>query len=158
MKIRYAHRSDIKNIINLIMELAIYEKLENEVIATPELLEEWAFDKEKCKILLCEIEDKIIGYCIYFYNFSTFLGKAGIYIEDIYITPNMRGNGYGKTLFQEIAKIADEEGCGRIDWNCLDWNQPSIDFYKSLGAIPLDEWTSFRLTEYNIHQLANRKK
>ncbi|NLY19763.1 MAG: GNAT family N-acetyltransferase [Tissierellia bacterium] len=152
--IRNAEKSDIPLIYNFIKELAIYEKMLDEVVATNELLEEWIFEKEIAEVLFA-IEDGVeIGFALFFHNFSTFLGRGGIYLEDLFIIPEHRGKGYGKELFKELAKIAIERGCGRMEWSCLDWNTPSIDFYKSLGAIPMDEWTVYRLSGDTLKKLA----
>ena len=144
-RIRKAGREDIPVVLELIKELAEYEKMSDDVVATPKLLEEWIFDKEKAHVLLGEAEGEIVGMALYFYNFSTFLGRAGIYLEDLYVKPSMRGSGMGKALLTRLARIAVEEGCGRMEWSCLNWNTPSIGFYKSLGAVPMDEWTVYCL-------------
>lgn len=145
-RIRKAERTDIPVVLELIKELAEYEKMSDDVVATPKLLEKWIFDKEKAQVLLGEADGEIVGMALYFYNFSTFLGRAGIYLEDLFVKPSMRGSGMGKALLTQLARIAVEEGCGRMEWSCLNWNAPSIGFYKSLGAVPMDEWTVYRLT------------
>lgn len=145
-RIRKAERTDIPVVLELIKELAEYEKMSDDVVATPKLLEEWIFDKEKAQVLLGEADGEIVGMALYFYNFSTFLGRAGIYLEDLFVKPSMRGSGMGKAQLTQLARIAVEEGCGRMEWSCLNWNAPSIGFYKSLGAVPMDEWTVYRLT------------
>ena len=145
-RIRKAERTDIPVVLELIKELAEYEKMSDDVVATPKLLEEWIFDKEKAQVLLGEADGEIVGMALYFYNFSTFLGRAGIYLEDLFVKPSMRGSGMGKALLTQLARIAVEEGCGRMEWSCLNWNAPSIGFYKSLGAVTMDEWTVYRLT------------
>ena len=145
-RIRKAERTDIPVVLELIKELAEYEKMSDDVVATPKLLEEWIFDKEKAQVLLGEADGEIVGMALYFYNFSTFLGRAGIYLEDLFVKPSMRGSGMGKALLTQLARIAVEEGCGRMEWSCLNWNAPSIGFYKSLGAVPMDEWTVYRWT------------
>ena len=127
--------------------------MSDDVVATPKLLEEWIFDKEKAHVLLGEAEGEIVGMALYFYNFSTFLGRAGIYLEDLYVKPSMRGSGMGKALLTRLARIAVEEGCGRMEWSCLNWNTPSIGFYKSLGAVPMDEWTVYRLAKDVLDEL-----
>jgi len=154
MKIRVANKSDAQIIFDLILELATYEKLADEVCTSVETLEEWIFEKKKANVLIGEVDGKVVGYCLYFYNFSTFLGKAGIYIEDLYVRKAYRHNGYGKMFFKQIARIALEEDCGRIDWSCLKWNTPSIDFYTSMGAIAQDEWVGFRLDSEAIKKIA----
>lgn len=151
---RYATAEDCKTIIEFIKELAAYENMSDDVIATEELLNEWIFEKQKAEVILpCE-DDKPVGYALFFHNFSTFLGRAGIYLEDLCIMPEYRGRGYGKATLKYLAQIAVERGCGRLEWSCLDWNQPSIDFYLSLGAEPLSEWTMYRLTGETLKALA----
>ena len=152
--IRTAERKDAALILDFIRALAEYEKMSNEVVATEKLLEEWIFDKQKAEVIfLCEngIE---VGFALFFHNFSTFLGRAGIYLEDLFVKPEYRGRGYGKGLLKELAKIAVLRGCGRLEWWCLDWNKPSIDFYKSMGAVPMDEWTTFRISGETLSRLA----
>ena len=153
IKIREASIEDSKLIVDLIMEMAEYEKLVHEVIATEESIKESIFIKERAKALIIEFEGKAIGYIIYFFNYSTFTGAAGLYIEDIYIKEEYRGRGTGKDAFKLLAKIALEEGCKRMEWTCLNWNEPSRAFYKKLGAELMDEWTVHRLTEDNIKKL-----
>ena len=146
MNFRYANKNDCGKILFFIKELASYEHMENDVSATEQLLEEWIFEKKKANVIFALDEGKEVGFALYFYNFSTFLGKAGIYLEDLFVLPEYRGKGYGKGLLQKLAATAYEEGYGRLEWCCLDWNTPSIDFYKSLGASSLDDWTIYRLT------------
>lgn len=148
-----ASRKDVPIILQFIKDLAHYEKLENEVIATEELIEEWLFDKEKAEVIFAVVDHKKIGFALFFHNFSTFLGRAGLYLEDLYIMPEYRGHGYGKAMIRELARIAVERGCGRLEWWCLDWNQSSIDFYLSLGAKAMDEWTVYRLTDDDFERL-----
>ena len=152
-QIRKATREDVPLIFSFIKELAEYEKMSNDVIATEEILEEWIFNKNHAEALIGEYEGVPVGFALYFYNFSTFIGRAGLYIEDIYIKPEMRGKGFGKTFFHTLTRIALELGCGRMEWSCLDWNKPSIDFYRSMGAIPMEEWTVYRLTEEAMQKL-----
>ena len=144
--IRFASVEDCALILKFIKELASYEKLEHEVTATEEILKEWIFEKKKCEVLIASENNIEIGYALFFHNFSTFLGKAGIYLEDLYINPDYRGLGYGKKLLKEVAKIAVERGCERLDWQCLNWNKSSIDFYLSLNAIEMSDWNSYRLS------------
>ena len=151
---RFAQREDTEKILFFIRALAKYEKMEDEVIATPELLEEWIFDKRKAEVIFPMVDGKEIGFALFFHNFSTFLGRAGLYLEDLYILPEQRGRGYGKTTLKELARIAVQRGCGRLEWYCLDWNTPSINFYLSLGAQPLDEWTTYRLTGDTLRRMA----
>ena len=155
LNFRFATREDAALILEFIRSLAEYEHMLNEVIATKELLEEWIFDKQKAEVIFA-CEDGIeVGFALFFHNFSTFLGRAGIYLEDLFVKPDYRGRGYGKALLKQLAKIAVERGCGRLEWWCLDWNTPSIDFYKSMGAVPMDEWTTFRITGETLIKLAN---
>lgn len=154
MEIRYAERSDCGLILSLIKELAAYEKLESEVVATEAILEEWMFEKQKAEALIGEEDGRPVGFALFFHNFSTFLGRAGLYLEDLYIRPEYRKKGYGKAFLHKLAAVAVERGCGRLEWACLDWNQPSIDFYLSLGAKPMDEWTVYRVTGERLEQMA----
>ena len=152
---RFAQRGDEGIILDFIRRLAEYEKMSDEVVATEELLTEWIFDKNKAEVIFALDESgKEVGFALFFHNFSTFLGRAGIYLEDLFVLPEYRGIGYGKGWLRQLAKIAVERKCGRLDWWCLDWNQPSIDFYKSLGAVPMDEWTTFRITGDTLTKMA----
>ncbi len=153
-QIRKAKPEDTVTIFNLIYQLAVYEKLEKDVITTVEELRTNIFEKNYAEVLIAEEDEKPIGFALYFHNFSTFVGKPGIYLEDLFIEPEMRGKGYGKALLVELAKIAKERNCGRLEWAVLNWNTPSIEFYKSLGAKPMDEWTVFRLDKEGIENLA----
>ena len=152
--IRKATPEDAQTIYDLIYKLAVYEKLENEVVTTPDELREQIFEKKYAEVIIAEEDEKPVGFALYFHNFSTFVGKPGIYLEDLFVEPEMRGKGYGKALLIELAKIAKERNCGRFEWSVLDWNTPSIEFYKSLGAKPMDEWTVFRLDKEGIENLA----
>ncbi|MBR6692463.1 MAG: GNAT family N-acetyltransferase [Clostridia bacterium] len=154
MEIRFAQKTDVKTILEFIKELASYENLLDEVVATEELLTKWIFEKKKAEVLLLEVENKPVGFALFFHNFSTFLGKAGIYLEDLFVKKEYRGKGYGKALLKELAKIAVKRGCGRLEWSCLDWNKPSIDFYLSLSAKPMDEWTIYRLQGQDLTNFA----
>lgn len=157
LSFRFAVREDIPTILGFIRELAEYEHLLDEVVATEELLNEWLFDKEKAEVLLVEEHGVPIGSALFFHNFSTFLGRAGIYLEDLYIQPQYRNKGYGKAALQKLAQITVERGCGRLEWSCLDWNRPSIDFYLSLGAVPMEEWTTYRLSGETLTALAEQQ-
>ena len=127
----------------------------DQVVATPALLREWIFEKKKAEVLFALDEGRAVGFALFFHNFSTFLGRAGIYLEDLFVLPQERGKGYGKALLKELARIAVERGCGRLEWSCLDWNQPSIDFYtKKMHAVPMEEWTTYRLTGETLAQAA----
>lgn len=153
---RYAGRSDVPLILRFVKELAEYEKLQNEVVADEKTLEEWLFDRQKAEVIFALEDGKEVGYALFFHNFSTFLGRAGIYLEDLYIQPEYRGRGHGKGLLKKLASIAVERGCGRLEWSCLDWNRPSIDFYLSLGAQPMSDWTVYRLAGSTLTELAER--
>lgn len=152
--IRFATADDAKKILFFIKSLAEYENLSSEVVATEELLREWIFEKKKAEVIFAVENGKEVGFALFFHNFSTFLGRAGIYLEDLFVLPEYRGKGYGKALLKQLAKIAVERGCGRLEWWCLDWNAPSIDFYKSMGAVPMDEWTTFRIAGETLTNLA----
>ena len=152
--IRQANINDVSIILSFIKELAEYENMSDQVVATEELLKEWLFEKKKAEVLLAMEGDTPVGFALYFYNFSTFLGRAGIYLEDLFVKKEYRGKGYGKALLKELARIAVSQGCGRLEWCCLDWNQPSIDFYLSLGAVPMDDWTQYRVTGDTLKKLA----
>lgn len=143
---RMAEPEDTALILHFIKGLAVYEKMEDQVVATEELLTEWLFEKQKAEVVIAEAEGKPVGFALFFHNFSTFLGRAGIYLEDLFVEPSERGKGYGKALLTHLAQLAVERGCGRLEWSCLDWNQPSIDFYLSMGAQRMDDWTTYRLT------------
>ena len=154
IKFRYAQEKDAAKILYFIKELAAYEKMSDEVIATEELLKEWIFEQKKAEVIFAIVDNKEIGFALFFHNFSTFLGRAGIYLEDLYVMPEYRGKGYGKALLKKLAQIAVERKCGRLEWWCLDWNQPSIDFYLSLGAEAMDEWTVYRIAGEKLTEFA----
>ena len=151
---RNAQRNDVGLILQFIRELADYEKMLSEVVADEATLEEWIFDKQKSEVIFAMEGEKAVGFALYFHNFSTFLGRAGIYLEDLYVKPEYRGKGYGKAILKKLASIAVERGCGRLEWWCLDWNKPSIDFYRSLGAEPMDDWTVYRIAGETLTNLA----
>ena len=154
--IRNATPQDTQTILDFIIELAIYEKAEQEVKTNVEETREAIFGKNSTvKALICEEDGKPIGYAVYFYNYSTWLGKNGIYLEDLYITESKRGKGAGKALLKHIAKMAVNEGCGRFEWSCLDWNKPSRDFYESIGAVAKLEWIGYRLEGDTLVNFAN---
>ena len=154
--IRFAAREDIPTILGFIRALAAYEKMEDQVIADETLLETWIFEKRKAEVLLAFEGGTPVGFALFFHNFSTWLGRAGIYLEDLFVLPDYRGRGYGKLLLKRLARIAVQRGCGRLEWACLDWNEPSIAFYKSVGATALDEWTTYRVTGDALLALASR--
>ena len=152
---RPAAPGDEELILTFIRALADYEKMSGQVVATPELLREWLFEQQKAEIIFAMAEGRAVGMALFFHNFSTFLGRAGIYLEDLFVLLQERGKGYGKALLKELARIAVERGCGRLEWSCLDWNQPSIDFYtKKMHAVPMDEWTVYRLTGETLQEAA----
>ena len=154
LEFRFADEKDCGLILSFIKKLADYEKMSDQVVATEALLQEWIFEKKKAEVLFVCHEEKEVGFALFFHNFSTFLGRAGIYLEDLFVLPEYRGMGYGKALLKKLAQITVERGCGRLEWWCLDWNQPSIDFYLSLGAVPMDEWTIYRLTGDTLLKMA----
>lgn len=151
---RNAVREDTPLILQFIKKLADYEKMSDEVVADVKTLESWIFDKQKAEVIFALEDGKEIGFALFFHNFSTFLGRAGIYLEDLYVEPEYRGKGYGKALLKKLASIAAQRGCGRLEWWCLDWNTPSIDFYLSLGAQPMSDWTVYRITGDTLKKLA----
>ena len=151
---RFAEPADCGTILAFIRELAEYEHMADEVVATEELLNEWIFEKQKAEVVFVLADGQEVGFALFFHNFSTFLGRAGIYLEDLYVKPEYRGRGYGKGLLKQLAKIALNRGCGRLEWWCLDWNQPSIDFYLSLGAQPMKDWTVYRIAGDTLTELA----
>lgn len=156
MNYRFANREDSTLILSFIRSLADYEDMLSEVVATPELLAHWLFDERKAEVIFVMEGEKEVGFALFFHNFSTFLGRAGIYLEDLFVLPEYRGKGYGKGLLSTLAKIAVERGCGRLEWWCLDWNKPSMDFYISMGARPMDEWTTYRITGDILKDLAEK--
>ena len=152
---RPAVPGDEELILSFIRALADYEHMSDQVVATSEILREWIFEKRTAEVIFAEVEGKAVGYALFFHNFSTFLGRAGIYLEDLFVLPEARGRGYGKALLKELARIAIERGCGRLEWACLDWNQPPIDFYtKKMRADPVDGWTVYRLTGETLQEAA----
>lgn len=154
--IRNAAKSDAELILKFITDLAIYEKAENEVTATADDIRQSLFNQNAtAKALICEINGQAIGFAVYFYNYSTWLGKKGLYLEDLYIDPEHRGSGGGKALLQHLAKIALDENCERFEWSVLDWNTPSIEFYDSIGAVPKSEWLGYRLSGDALQRMAH---
>jgi len=154
--IRPATVADVPIILELIRALAEYERAPNDVVATEEILQETLFGKKPAAEVLLLFEDKnAVGFALFFHNFSTWLGRPGLYLEDLFVRPEHRGKGYGRALLIELAKIARERNCGRLEWAVLDWNEPAIQFYRKLGAKAMDEWTVFRLTRAEIAQLAD---
>ena len=154
-EIRPAHVEDVPIILRLIRDLDTYERAPDEVTATEEQLVDVLFGSRRAAEVLLAFEgESAIGFAVFFHNFSTWLGRPGLYLEDLFVKPEKRGKGYGRALLVELAKIARDRGCGRMEWAVLDWNEPAIKFYRALGAKPLDEWTVFRLTRDGIEKLA----
>ncbi|MBE6559436.1 MAG: GNAT family N-acetyltransferase [Ruminococcaceae bacterium] len=156
-EIRFATEKDVALILGFIKALAEYEHMTDDVVATEDLLLEWIFEKKKAEVIFAVENGETVGFALFFHNFSTFLGRAGIYLEDLFVLPEFRGRGHGKALIQALAGIAVERDCGRLEWSCLDWNRPSIEFYRSLGAVPMDEWTVYRLTGETLRRVAGAK-
>lgn len=156
-KIRNATKEDVPLILQLIKEIAEYERLSQEVIATEEILMKSLFEEKSAHVVIGEQGNHTVGYALYFYNFSTFLGKKGLYLEDLFVRPEYRGHGYGKKLLLHLVNIAKERNCGRMEWSVLDWNTPAIEFYKALGAVDMNEWTVYRLNEPTILKLSPHK-
>ncbi len=155
MQIREATPADVPLILSLIRELARYEKLEHSVVATEDILRESLFGpRAYAETLILEDQEGPQGFALFFHNFSTFVGRPGLYLEDLFVKPEARGKGYGKALLARLARIARDRNCGRFEWSVLDWNEPSIQFYKSLGAVPLDEWTMYRVAGDALERLA----
>ena len=153
LSFRFAVREDTPLILSFIRALAEYEQMADQVVATEELLAEQLFDRGGAEVLFALEDWQEVGFALFFHNFSTFLGRAGLYLEDLYVLPEHRGKGYGKALLQRLARVARERGCGRMEWWCLDWNRPSIDFYLSLGAEPMTDWTVYRLSGRTLETL-----
>lgn len=156
-EIRFANEKDTALILDFIKDLAEYEKMSDQVVADEVLLREWIFEKKKAEVIFASEDGKEVGFALFFHNFSTFLGRAGIYLEDLYVKPDYRGHGHGKALIKKLAAIACERGCGRLEWSCLDWNTPSIDFYLSLGAQQMNEWTVYRFEGESLAALAKKE-
>lgn len=154
LAIRQATVKDVALIKDFITQLAIYEKMLEEVVVTEELLHEWLFEKQIAEVIFATVGEKEVGFALFFHNYSTFVGRGGIYLEDLFVLPEYRGLGIGKVLLKKLAAIAVSRNCGRMEWCCLDWNQPSIDFYLSIGAKPMDEWTTYRLDGEKLKKLA----
>jgi GNAT superfamily N-acetyltransferase len=153
--IRFATEKDVTLILHFIKQLAEYEKLLYEVEATEQLITKYIFgDEPRAEVIVGEYKKEPVGFALFFHNFSTFLGKPGIYLEDLFINSESRGKGFGKAMLTFLAKTAEERDCGRLEWSVLDWNKSAIDFYKELGAQPMDEWTVFRLTGISLEKLA----
>jgi GNAT superfamily N-acetyltransferase len=154
--IREATGKDVQLVLNFIKSLARYEKLEDQVTVTLEVLYDSLFVKHAAKALIAELSGMPVGFAIYYYSFSTFLGKQGLYLEDLFVVPDMRGRGIGTALLSYLAELAVEQGMERLEWTCLDWNTSSLDFYHHLGAIPMSDWTNQRMTGEALKELAKR--
>lgn len=154
--IRPAKENEAVKILELIKRLAEYEKCLHEVVADEATIYQSIFVEKSAEVVFAEEEDKIVGFALFFHNFSTFVGRKGLYIEDLFIIPEKRGKGYGKALLKYLAKLAVERNCGRMEWICLDWNQPALNVYRSIGAIPMDEWTIQRLDEKKLKEFAEK--
>ena len=153
LSFRFAVREDTPKILAFIRALAEYEQMADQVVASEELLEQQLFDQNAAEVLFALEDGREVGFALFFHNFSTFLGRAGLYLEDLYVLPEHRGKGYGKALLRQLARIALQRGYGRMEWWCLDWNRPSIDFYLSLGAEPMSDWTVYRLSGETLEAL-----
>lgn len=151
---RTAIREDVPLIYQMICDLALYENLLNEVVCDEATLEDWLFERHRAEVIFAMVEDKEVGFALFFHNFSTFLGRSGLYLEDLYVMPDYRHQGIGTAMFKELARIALARECGRMEWWCLDWNQASINFYKGLGAEAMEDWTVYRLGSDTLHRLA----
>lgn len=157
-KLRFAEINDVPLILEFIKELAYYEKMLNEVVATEEVLRESLFERKVAEVVIGEYKNKPVAFALFFHNFSTFLGRPGIYLEDLYVKPEMRGKGMGKIILSFLAKLSLERKCGRLEWWCLDWNKSSIEFYKQMGAVPMDEWTVYRVCADELDKLAMKPR
>ena len=157
-QIRFATIDDVPLILKFIRDLAEYEHMLDEVVATEELLREWLFEKEKAEVIIGEQNGKPVAFALFFHNFSTFLGRSGIYLEDLYVHPEMRGKGIGTHMLKFLARLAVKRGCGRLEWWCLDWNKSSIEFYLSLGAEAMRDWTVYRITGDTLINLAHEQE
>ena len=154
LSFRFAVPEDTPLILRFIRLLAEYEKMSEQVVATEDLLRRQLFEEDHAEVIFAVLDGREIGFALFFHNFSTFLGRAGLYLEDLYILEEYRGRGYGRALFRELARIAVERGCGRFEWWCLDWNRPGIEFYRSMGAVAMDEWTVYRITGETLLSMA----
>ncbi|MGI8648998.1 MAG: GNAT family N-acetyltransferase [Rubrobacter sp.] len=157
LRIRFATEADVPLVLDFVKRLADYEKLSHEVVATEEGLRETLFGERRyAEVLLGYADGEAVAFALFFHNYSTFLGKPGIYLEDLFVLPEHRGTGYGKEMLRHLAQLAVERGCGRLEWWVLAWNESAIGFYESLGAVPMDEWTVFRVTDDALEELASQ--
>jgi len=154
MNIRPAQPDEAPLILSFIKKLADYERCSDEVVATDEVIYDSIFVKHDANVVFVEEDGVVVGFALYFYNFSTFVGRKGLYLEDLFVLPEKRGLGYGKALLHHLARIAVEHNCGRMEWICLDWNEPSLKFYRSVGAVPMSDWTIQRLDEDALKKFA----
>ncbi|TYQ12750.1 UNVERIFIED_CONTAM: putative acetyltransferase [Acetivibrio alkalicellulosi] len=152
---RYAKEDDTKLVLMFLKELAKYENMEDKVVITEYTLRKWLFEENKVEVIFALKNSEEIGFALFFYTYSSFSGKAGLFIEDLFVKPEYRNKGYGKALIKKLASIAMEKGCQKLDWLCLDWNKPSIDFYLSLGAQPLNDWTKYQITDEALKDLVD---
>ena len=155
--LRPAAPGDEEKIIGLIRGIAVYEHMEDQVVNTPEKVHRYLFEEKLISCLMVETEGETVGFALYFFNYSTFTGKPGLYLEDLFFLPEYRGMGGGTLVFRELARIALEKGCGRMEWSCLNWNEPSLQFYRRLGAAQMMEWIPHRLVEEDLHRIAGRQ-
>lgn len=158
LSFRTAEETDTPLLLSFIRALAKYEHMLDDVVATEKILSDWLFDRRVAEAFFALEDGKEVGFALFFHNVSTFLGRGGIYLEDLFVLPEHRGRGIGKSILQRLAQIARDRGCGRLEWACLDWNQPSIDFYRALGAVPLDEWTVYRVSGDTLATLAGETR
>lgn len=156
LDLRLAKPEDVGLILHFIKELAEYEHMANEVIATEEILTEFLFSQKKAEVIIGEYQQQPVCFALFFHNFSTFVGRPGIYLEDLYVKPEFRRKGFGTVILSYLAKLAIERNCGRLEWACLDWNEPSIKFYRNLGAVPMDQWTVYRVQDEALTGLARK--
>ncbi len=153
---RFATEEDVALVLKFIKGIAEYEKMLDQVETNEELLHEYLFEKKRAEVIFAVVDNVEVGFALFFHNYSTFVGKSGLYLEDIFVWPEYRGKGYGKAIFKQLVKIAHDRDCGRMEWVCLNWNQPSIVFYLSLNAKPMDEWTTYRLDKKAIEDLLDK--
>lgn len=156
LKIRTAQKKDAALVLSFIKKIADYEKMSDQVVATEETLEEFVFGRKAADVFIADYDGEPAGFALFFENFSTFIGRTGLYLEDLFVDPDKRGLGIGKALFQAVAAEAERRGCQRMEWTCLDWNTPSIEFYRRMGAISMDEWTTYRLAGKSISEVVRK--
>ena len=156
--LRFAEEKDLNTILTFIKALAEYENMTEDVVATEEVLRKSLFEKKVAEVVIGEFEGKPVCFALFFQNFSTFIGRPGIYLEDLFVMPEVRGKGIGKIMLSFLAGLAVERGCARLEWSCLDWNEPSIEFYKKQGAIPMDGWTVYRASDEALIKLAKENE